>query len=65
MVLLLFTSLFYLITAEKGSEINENTLTLALCYELQELDTGFEIYSANENNLEECNSFLNPMGYRR
>ncbi|MBT4110634.1 hypothetical protein HOE37_02145 [Candidatus Woesearchaeota archaeon] len=52
----LFCSI-YLVTALSGSEISEDTLTLALCYELQELDTGFENYLL-ANNLDACNIFL-------
>jgi hypothetical protein len=47
----------YLVTALSGSEINEDTLNLTLCYELQELDIGYEEYLL-ANDLDACNLFL-------
>ena len=56
-VFVLLLCSIYLVTAEQGLEINEDTLTLTLCYELQELDIGYEDYLL-ANNLDACNLFL-------
>ncbi len=63
--LILFTSLFCFVTTgtnipeELQNEFGEDMLTLALCYELQQLDTGFQdYYQTNKNDLTECNTFL-------
>jgi hypothetical protein len=56
-VFVLLLCSIYLVTAEQGLEINEDTLTLTLCYELQELDIGYEDYLLT-NNLDACNLFL-------
>ena len=56
-VFVLLLCSIYLVTAEQGLEINEDTLTLTLCYELQDIDVGFEEYLL-ANNLDACNLFL-------